>query len=57
MAALRPKENNRRGKLRRRSSTPGSRIRRILIAVSLAVLGLLAAGVGIYLGVVTSFHH
>ncbi len=45
------------GKLRRHALRRHARLRRVLLAASLAIIGLLAAAIGIYLGVVTSYHH
>ncbi len=49
--------SNKGGKLRRRAIKRHARLRRALLAASLAFIGLLAAAIGMYLGVVTSYHH
>ncbi len=57
MRVARPNGSRRGGKPRRHGLKRRRRLRRALMAASLAIIGLLAAAIGIYLGVVTSYHH
>ncbi len=56
MRVARP-NGSRGGGKPRRHGLKRRRLRRALMAASLAIIGLLAAAIGIYLGVVTSYHH